>query len=165
MRLNVKQHVLDYEGKPLLTTKTHPDGSTVLDENDRPVQEPETLRSYLVLALNNKARTETDPIGAEEAARRYQLSTKLFAKNEVDLTHPECTLLEERINALYADNSPLIVGRISDILNEREISLPEEVEDADDDAMVIKNANLTDVQAKGAVVRPNKSPKKPDGGE
>ena len=39
MRLNVKQHVLDYEGKPLLTTKTHPDGSTVLDENDRPVQE------------------------------------------------------------------------------------------------------------------------------
>ena len=56
MRLNVKQHVLDYEGKALLTNKTNTDGSPVLDGNNRPVQEPETLRSYLVLALNNKAR-------------------------------------------------------------------------------------------------------------
>jgi hypothetical protein len=29
MRLNVKQHVLDYEGKPLLTNKTNSDGSPV----------------------------------------------------------------------------------------------------------------------------------------
>jgi hypothetical protein len=90
MRLNVKQHVLDYEGKPLLTDKTNSDGSPMLDENHRPVKEPETLRSYLVLALNNKSRAETEPLGAEEAAKRYQLSTKLYAKSEVDLTHSEC---------------------------------------------------------------------------
>jgi hypothetical protein len=162
MRLNVKQHVLDYESKPLLTNKTNPDGSVVLGKGNRPVQEPETLRSYLVTALNNKAMTETDAIGAEEAARRYQLSTKLYAKNEVDLTLTERTLLLERIGALYVD-VPLVYGRICDILEEREISLPEEAED--DQGLVVKNADLTDVQAKGAVVRPNKSPKKPDGGE
>jgi hypothetical protein len=123
MRLNVKQHVLDYEGKPLLTDKTNSDGSPMLDENHRPVKEPETLRSYLVLALNNKSRAETEPLGAEEAAKRYQLSTKLYAKSEVDLTHSECALLLERIAAIF--DSPLVIGRIGDILEGWEISLPE----------------------------------------
>ena len=128
MRLNVKQHVLDYEGKPLMTTKTNPDGTPVLDENNRPVQEPETLRSYLVTALNNKARTETEAVGAEESAKRYQISTKLFAKNEVDLTLPERTLLLERIGALYGD-VPLVYGRICDILEEKEPELPAEADE------------------------------------
>src|SRR6478609_8351446 len=97
MRLNVKQPVLDYEGKPLMVNKTNPDGSPVIGDDHRPVQVPETLRSYLVLALNNKATTETEPIGAEQAAKRYQLSNKLYAKNDVDVTHAECTLLQERI--------------------------------------------------------------------
>jgi hypothetical protein len=147
MRLNVKQHILDYEGRPLLTDKTNSDGSPALDENHRAVKEPETLRSYLVLALNNKARTETEPLGAEEAAKRYQLSTKLYAKNEVDLTLNERTLLIERIGALYGD-VPLVYGRICDILEEREPELPEEA--ADD--------------SKPAVQR-NKTAKKADGGE
>ena len=165
MRLNVKQHVLDYEGKPLMANKTNSDGSPVLDENHRPIQEPETLRNYLVLALNNKAQTEKEPLGAEEAAKRYQLSTKLYAKNRVDLTDRECSLLEERIGTVYAD-VPLIVGRVKDILNEREISLPEDDGDEpEDEAMVIRNADLIDVQAKGATIKPNKRPKKTDGGE
>ena len=67
MRLNVKQPVLDYEGKPLMVNQTNADGSVVIGEDHRPVQVPETLRSYLVLALNNKAQTETEPIGAEQA--------------------------------------------------------------------------------------------------
>lgn len=65
-------------------------------------------------SLNNKARTETEPIGAEELAKRYQLSTKLYAGNEVNLTHPECSLLQERVAELY--ESPLIVVRIGDLL-------------------------------------------------
>jgi hypothetical protein len=129
LRLNTKQPVLDYEGRPLLTNKTNPDGSPVLGENHRPVQVPETVRSYLVLALNNKSKTETEPIGAEEAAKRYQLSTKLYAKNDVDLTHTECAFLLERIVAIHGD-SPLIVGRISDILEDRDPVLP----DTDDQA-------------------------------
>src|SRR6478735_2099158 len=99
MRLNLTQPILDYENKPLLANKTNPDGSPVLGDDHRPVQEPDTLRSYLVLSLNNKSRTVTEPIGAEEAARRYQLTTKLYAKNEVDLTLAECTLLLDRIVA------------------------------------------------------------------
>lgn len=120
MRLNITQSILDYEGKPLLINKTNPDGSPVLDDNHRPVQEPETLRSYFVLGLNNKARTETEPIGAEEATKRYQLTLKLYAKNEVDLTLAECTMLQERIRAIYGD-SPLIVGRIGDLLEGRKV--------------------------------------------
>jgi hypothetical protein len=81
-----------------------------------------------VTALNNKARTETDPTGAEESAKRYQLSTKLFAKNEVDVTLSERTLLLERIGALYGD-VPLIYGRICDILEEKEPELPDEADE------------------------------------
>jgi hypothetical protein len=152
MRLNVKQHVPNYEGKSLTANKTNPDGSPVLDENHRPIQEPETLRSYLVLALNNKSRTETEPIGAEEAAKRYQLSTKLYAKSEVDLTHGECTLLMERIVAIY--DSPLVIGRIGDILEGREISLPEEAED-----------DVAPKDPSKPAVQDNKSAKKADVGE
>jgi hypothetical protein len=163
MRLNVKQPVLNYEGKPTLVNKTNADGSPVLDKNHRPVQEPETLRSYLVLSLNNKAQTETEPIGAEELAKRYQLSTKLYAKSEVDLTHAECTLLQVRISAIY--DNPLIVGRIGDMLEGRKIELPEEVED---DEVIAKNLDLTNVAAKDPSkppIQPRKTAKKADGGE
>ena len=103
---------------PTRPTRT---GSPVLGEDHRPIQEPETLRSDLVLALNNKARTETEPIGAEENAKRYQLTTKLYAKNEVDLTIAECALLQERIAAIY--DSALIVGRVTDLLEGRKIEV------------------------------------------
>jgi hypothetical protein len=161
MRLNVKQQVLDYEGKPLMTNKTNPDGSVVLGKDNRPIQEPETLRSYLVTALNNKARTETDATGVEEAARRYQLSTKLYAKNEVDVTLAERTLLLERIGALYGD-VPLVYGRICDILEEREPELPDGAEDT---GVVAKNLDLTNVAPKDSskpAIQPNK---KTDGRE
>ena len=165
MRINVKQHILDYEGKPLMAKKTNSDGSPVLDENHRPIQEPETMRNYLVLALNNKARTETEPIGTEESARRYQLSTKLFAQNEVELTSKEIVLLQDRIDAIF--DSPLIVGRIGDILEGREISLPEDEPDTKDTAVVAENLDLTNVAAKDpskSAIQPNKA-MKPDGAE
>jgi hypothetical protein len=163
MRLSVKQHVLDYDGKPLLTNKTNPDGSVLLGEDKRPIQEPETLRSYLVTALNNKARTETEPTGAEESAKRYQLSTKLYAKNDVDLTLVERTLLLERIGALYGD-VPLVYGRICDILEEREPELPEAAEDE----VVAKNLDVTNAAPKDPskpAIQPNKAARKADGGE
>jgi hypothetical protein len=99
-----------------------------------------------VTALNSKARTESEPTGVEESAKRYQLSTKLFAKNEVDLTLNERSLLIARIGVVYGD-VPLVYGRICDILEEREPELPEEA--ADD----------------GKPIQPNKSVKKADGGQ
>ena len=104
-----------------MANQTNADGSVVIGENHRPVQVPETLRSYLLRALNNKAQTETEPSGAEQAARRYQLSIKLYAGNDVELAHAECTLLQERIAAIY--DSPLIVGRVGDLLEGRTIEV------------------------------------------
>ena len=106
-----------------MVNQTNADGSVVIGEDHRPVQVPETLRRYLVLALNNKAQTETEPIGAEQAAKRYQRSTKLYAGNDVELTHAECKLLQERIAAIY--DSPLIVGRVGDLLEGRTIEVPD----------------------------------------
>ena len=57
MRLNIKRPVLNYEGKPLLVNKTISDGSPVLSEDHRPIQEPEQVRSYIAPALNNTAQT------------------------------------------------------------------------------------------------------------
>jgi hypothetical protein len=130
MRLHVKQHVLDYEGKPLLRNKIGSDGSVVLGENNRPVQEQEELRSYLVIALNNQAQGENEVATPEQLSLRYQISNKLYpAKgNETDLTHKECAFIQERAGKVYA-NTPLIYGRICDILEEREPELPEENEE------------------------------------
>lgn len=92
-----------------------------MDKNGRPEQVPDTLRSNLVVTLN-KARTETEPTGAEELAKRYQLSTKLYAKNEVELSSKEVVLLQDRIAAIYGD-SPLIVGLIGDMLEGRYVEV------------------------------------------
>jgi hypothetical protein len=43
-----------------MTNKTNPDGSVVLGEDNRPVQEPELLRNYLTVALNNAAQGENE---------------------------------------------------------------------------------------------------------
>lgn len=32
-----------------------------------------------------QGRTETEPVGAEELAKRYQLSVKLYAQNEMEI--------------------------------------------------------------------------------
>ena len=71
----------------------------MIGEDGGTVKEPETLRSYLVASLNNKAASEHEPVPAEEAAKRYQLSVKLYAKNEVDLTLAEAGLLQERVGS------------------------------------------------------------------
>jgi hypothetical protein len=147
MRLNVKQYVLDYEGKPLLTNKTNPDGSVVLSEDHKPVQEPELLRNYLAVALNNAAQGE-EVFTPEQKAKIYELTTKLYKKKDVDLTLDDRAFLKERIGKMFG---PLIYGRICDILEEKEPELPDEVEDDE----------VTTVASAG----PNKSPKKPDGGE
>jgi hypothetical protein len=44
----------------------------------------------------------------------------------------ECTLLMERVTAIYG--SPLVVGRIGDIVEGREISVSED--EAEDEALV-----------------------------
>jgi hypothetical protein len=121
MRLNVKQPVLDYEGKPLLTNKTNPDGTPVLGEDHRPIQEPEMLRNYLALALNNTAQGENEVFTPEQKAKIYGLTTKLYSKKEVDLTLDDRAFLKERVGKVYG---PLIYGRICEVLEGGETPAP-----------------------------------------
>lgn len=107
MRIKVTQSIVDYEAKPLLVNKPSSDGSPVLDENGRPPESPNTpeLPHH---GPDNKARTETEPVGAEEVAKRYRLPTKLDGSNEPDLRVSERALLLERVGKPNADVS----GRI-----------------------------------------------------
>jgi hypothetical protein len=125
MRLNVKQHVLDYEGKPLMTNITNSDGSVVLDDDNRPIQEPELLRNYLAVALNNAAQGE-ETFTPEQKAKIYELTTKLYKKKEIDLTLDDRAFLKERVGKVYG---PLIYGRICEILEEKEPEVPEEADE------------------------------------
>jgi hypothetical protein len=125
MRLNIKRPVLNYEGKPLLVNKTIPDGSPVLGEDHRPIQEPDQVRSYIALALNNTAQDEKEVFTPEQKTKIYELTTKLYPKkgSTGDLTHNDCAFIEERVGKVYG---PLIYGRICDILEEREPVVPSE---------------------------------------
>jgi hypothetical protein len=111
MRLNIKRPVLNYEGKPLLVNKTIPDGSPVLGEDHRPIQEPDQVRSYIALALNNTAQDEKEVFTPEQKTKIYELTTKLYPKkgSTADLTHNDCAFIEERVGKVYG---PLIYGRI-----------------------------------------------------
>jgi hypothetical protein len=113
MRINVKQRILDYEGNPILVNKTNPDGTPVLGEDHRPIQEPEMLRNYLALALNNTAQGENEVFTPEQKAKIYALTTKLYSKKEVDLTLDDRAFIKDRVGKLYG---PLIYGRICDVL-------------------------------------------------
>ena|SRR5664280_2926927 len=133
MRLNVTQYVLDYESKPILVNKTNLDGSAILGEDHRPIQEPEMLRNYLALALNNTAQGDNEVFTPEQKVKIYALTTKLYSKKEVDLTLNDRAFLKERAGKVYG---PLVYGRICDILEDVETMVParDEADEAEEAA-------------------------------
>jgi hypothetical protein len=122
MKINVRQPVLDYEGKPLMVNKTNPDGSMIRDKDNNVVQEQETLRSYMVLSLNNLARGETEEFTPEQKAKIYSLTTKIYKSKEVTFSSDDIVFIKERVGKVYG---PLVFGRICDMLEQRKISLPD----------------------------------------
>jgi hypothetical protein len=82
-----------------MTNVTNPDGS-----GNRAIQEPELLRSYLAVALNNAAQGE-ETFTPEPKAKIYELTAKLYKKKEVDLTLDDRSFLKERVGKVYG---PLI---------------------------------------------------------
>jgi hypothetical protein len=158
MKIDVRNGIVDYHGDPITESQPDPENTGKVIEVAKP------LREYFSTALNNALPNEV--MTPEDKTKAYEISTKLFASNEPNLTSEQITFLKGRILKVFL--SPLVCGRLIDVLeqnDEREKPLPADSQKADDEALVIKNADLTDVQAKGAVIRPNKSPKKPDGGE
>jgi hypothetical protein len=120
MRINVKQQILDYEGKPLMANKVNIDGSPVLDDDGRTVKEPEKLRDYLVAALNNTIQGEV--LTPEQKMLSYRLTTRLYKTKEVNLTSEDIVLIKDRVGKIFG---PLVLGRVSDMLEGNKIVLPE----------------------------------------
>lgn len=123
MRVNIVQPILDYENKPLMTNKLNKKGKPVLDSQNQPEMVPETARNYITTALNNAAANEV--FTADQKNQIFQLSNKLYAGKEVDLTPTERNLIKERVEKHY---SPLICERINEMLypEDKITEVPEE---------------------------------------
>jgi hypothetical protein len=139
MKIDIRQQLLDYRGKPI-------------EEGEN-----KTLRDFVAIALNNATGAEV--LTGEQKAKAYQITTKLYQKNKVELTLDERAFVKERVEKIMP---VLHAGRIVDVLEERPI-LPiladEEGEDKED-GMVVKNANLSNAAAKDESEPPIKPAKK-----
>lgn len=105
MRIDLRKNILDYEGRALP------------GQNGK----PEVLRNIFATSLNTVVDGEV--LTTEIKNRMYELTTKLYAHKEVDLTIDERKLIKDRVALLYG---PLVFGRVSDILenDEREKPVP-----------------------------------------
>ncbi len=101
MRLKVTDPVKDYEDKPMLTS----------DDGGKTTREF-TYREAIVTALNAVDRDEVMP--PETKAKVYLITTKLYAKKEVDLTLSELTLIKERAGKIL---TPVVYGRLIEIID------------------------------------------------
>src|SRR5829696_4762646 len=108
MKINVRQQILDYRGEPI-------------EEGEN-----KTLRDFVAIALNNSTGAEV--LTGEQKAKAYQITTKLYQKNKVELTLDERAFVKERVEKILP---ALHAGRIVDALEERPI-LPILTEDEDD---------------------------------
>lgn len=153
MKLNVKQPILDYEGNPLMVNKTNPDGSPVYDENKKMIQVAETLRSYLVTALNNIVQGENETFTVEQKAKVYALTTKIYKSKEVNLTVDDLAFIKDRVGKVYG---ALVYGRICDILEGNEPDLPNLEDDEDDTPTAPKKEKVAISGAKENAAEPSK---------
>jgi hypothetical protein len=125
MRINMNQAIKDYAGKEITQPKRDENNQLLLDENNQPIIEPQILRDLLTTALNNVAPNET--LTTEQKAKIYQLSLKIWSGKEADFTVDDRAFLKERVNLIFV--SPMLCGRICDILEGNETS-PTEVTEA-----------------------------------
>jgi hypothetical protein len=156
MKIDIRQPILDYQGEPI--TESQPDP----EDAKKVIQIPKPLREYFSTALNNAVPNET--MTGDDKTKAYEISTKLFAHNEPNLTSEQITFLKDRILKVFIN--PLVCGRLIDILeqnDEREKPLPADSKETDDEALGVKNADLTNVVAKDASKPPIQPNKKADG--
>jgi hypothetical protein len=86
------------------------------DGDPKPVESPDgplTFREVFNQALNSFTPNETIP--AEKKSKMFQITLKLYAGNDVDLTVDEASLIKERVDVIY--NSPLVYGRVCELLD------------------------------------------------
>lgn len=95
MKVDVTQVLKDYEGKDIAPAE----GRKL------------TLRDVIVASLN--IATPSKPMTAEMKNKAFQISTKLYASKEVDLTIDDRAFIKEWVLELQR---PLVAGRVIEIL-------------------------------------------------
>jgi len=101
MKINIKETIKDYEGKPV-------------KEGEKGKEEEVTWRSIAYLALNNVIKDEL--LTAEDRGKCYQITSKLYANREPDLTISEIAFILARIQKFFVNN-PLVCGRAEEFFN------------------------------------------------
>ena len=82
-------------------------GEDVKDQDGKPL----TVRDAIAVALNNYTQGETPT--AEQKNKAFQISLKLYANKEVDLTLDDRAFIKERAGKI---SGSLIYGRICELL-------------------------------------------------
>jgi hypothetical protein len=113
MKLDVRQHLLDYEGKP---------GT-------------QSLRETLSICLNNVA--EGEQFTPEDKNKIFQLTTKIFSNNNPDLTVDDRSFIKVRAGKIF---TPLMYGRVCELMEGNEPAVPPVKKDEDEDAKENKAA-------------------------
>lgn len=99
MKVKVTQPLLDYEKKEIPTE----DGTNLI------------LRIAIVNALNYTDPAE--PQLAEEKAKIYAISTKVYSKSEVEFTVDELAFIKEKASKAL---TPLAYGRLLEVIDPTE---------------------------------------------
>ena len=100
MKITTNQVLKDYEGKDIIEESAKGEKRTI------------TIRDVFSVALNTQTKDEV--ITAEEKAKVFQISTKLYTGNEVDLTVDQLSLIKERVGKIY---NPLVYGRVCELID------------------------------------------------
>lgn len=96
MKIDVTQGLKNYDGKDIYL------------DSDNKVKA--TLREVLVAAANTE--TKGKPMTAENKAKAYQLSQKMYKDNDVNLTIDDMAFLKERVYEIFR---PVVAGQIEEI--------------------------------------------------
>lgn len=99
MIINVTQPILDYEGNP--TQK----GEGVF-----------TIRNAIEQALNTFLKG-APPMTEEDKAKCYQISMKVWARKEVNLTVDDMSFIKKRSGQIH---NPITYGRLKDLFDKPE---------------------------------------------
>jgi len=99
------------------------DGKDILNVDKKPL----TVRDAIAIAINNYNQGEVPT--AEQKNKAFQISIKLFANKEVDLTLDDRTFIKERAGVI---SGVIVYGRLCELL---------EGEDKKEDPPVNPNSN------------------------
>lgn len=102
MKINITDTIKNYDGEPVVE----------VDKFQR--ETPLTYRQVFITALNNPAKEET--FTSEMREKSFEISGKLFAGKEIELTTTQKAYIIERVENIFRD-SPLLVGRVKQLLD------------------------------------------------